>query len=143
MSESTYQTIAALPADDARELLALCVQFVNARDELDFQELMPVLEILLQRKHLPYLLEQSLLRTLQEQVEERLIIFGAVSTWAQEIHSQFTLTNIEPSEWRVAVSVNVDQKQQLVYASKAWDLTTEDTIILLNPNRQLPEPLRY
>ena len=130
-----------IPADVAAELVHLCFHFLGASDELDFKDLLQDIEAVLRRKRVPKGLALTLIRKLYDEVQERVMIFDAVSRWAQETHTHYTLTSIEPKEWRIAMTS--DDGEIFVGATKVWDMNEEEVVILINPGGKLPEPLRY
>jgi hypothetical protein len=143
MNESANTNVGRgeISTDIAVELIHLCLRFLDASDELDFKDLLQDVEAVLARKPMPKGLALTLLRKLHEELQEREMILDAVSLWAQETYTHYTLTSIEPKEWRVAVTSDIGEI--FVYATKVWDMKEEDVVILINPGGKLPEPLRY
>jgi hypothetical protein len=145
MSESTPQSLGQkdIPNTIAVELLHLCRRFFGPSSQIDLEDLRQDVETMLRRESQPNPIARELLGKLLDEVDERLMIQQAVAGWAAERYQHFTVTTIEPSTWRVPVTYSVDHRQILVYATKAWDMQTEDVIISLNPEGNSSEPLRY
>ncbi len=128
----------------AIQLVQLCHQFFGASSQDDWEELRRDLTTALERGPPHQQVVGELLHNLLDEIDERLMIQHAVACWADDMEMHATITAIEPSQWRVPVTVDaVDHQQIIVYAQKTWDLHEEDVSILLNPGGHLTEPLRY
>ena len=129
---------ATITFDEARQALALCMQFFLVSSAEEFERLRDTIDTLVEQH--PYLGEplRLLYRRIAEESTERLSFAQIVEEWMVSQGTVMHAVAIEPEQWRVTLRSGADTTS--VRVERSWDLEADEaTIIVTTPNGEKVE----
>jgi hypothetical protein len=123
--------------DEARQALALCMQFFLISSATEFGQLRDAIdEVVAQHRHLSEPL-RLLYRRIAEESGERLSFLQIVEEWASQSTPMHAVA-IEPEQWRVTLRAGAETPS--VRVKRSWDIEADDvTMIITTPNGEKVE----
>jgi hypothetical protein len=129
---------ASITVDEARQALALCMQFFLVSSAAEFEQLRDAIDTLVEQD--PYLGEplRLLYRRIAQESAERLSFAQIVEEWMASQGTAMRAVAIEPEQWRVSLRSGADTTS--VRVERGWDLEADEvTIIITTPNGEKVE----
>ena len=129
---------ATITFDQARQALALCMQFFLVSSAAEIGQLRDAIDTMVEQH--PYLSEplRLLYRRIAEESAERLSFSQIVEEWMVSQGTAMRAVAIEPEQWRVTLRSGADTTS--VCVERGWDLEADEiTIIITTPNGEKVE----
>jgi hypothetical protein len=123
--------------DEARQALALCMQFFLISSATEFGQLRDAIDRVAEQD--PHLSEplRLLYRRIAEETAERLSFLQIVEEWASQSTAMHAVA-IEPEQWRVTLRSGAETTS--VRVERGWDMEADEvTIIITTPNGEKVE----